>query len=221
MSTILVINPNSDASVTENLKHIMDPAPDTTYKFFTAPSGPSEIDSYNKEIESASICLKELLPVMDQYDAFLVACFSEHPLIKLLKEHTSKPVLGIFQASVLHAMAFGGGKFAIITTSKSWEAPLDKAVLSFLGSHSNFAGTFPTGMHIPDLQSLPKEEIGKNYAAAVQKAVDRGAVNFILGCAGMTGMEEYIKAVAGPKARVIDGVISGAEMLVGMLRAVN
>lgn len=41
-----------------------------------------------------------LLPLLRHHDAFLVACFSPHPLVRALKRRTAKPVIGIFEASV-------------------------------------------------------------------------------------------------------------------------
>lgn len=45
-----------------------------------------------------------LLPLLPHYDAFMVACFSPHPLVRALKRRTAKPVIGIFEASVASAV---------------------------------------------------------------------------------------------------------------------
>lgn len=220
--SILIINPNSSVSVTETLKEILDPAPDVTYSFFTAPpEGPLEINSHSTEVTSAAVCLEALKPVLGQHDAFLVACYSDHPLIYALREHTDKPVLGIFHASVLQAMALGVGKFAVVTTAKVWEHMLDEAVSAFLGSHKNYAGTFSSGLGVLELHDAPQDIVNDRLGQAATRAVNNGAKVLLMGCAGMSGMEEAIQSSVPSGIRVIDSVVAGCEILVGVLRTTN
>jgi Asp/Glu/hydantoin racemase len=219
MSSILIINPNSSVSITNRLKEILDPAPDFTYKFFTAPStAPEEITNKTSEITSASVCLGALVPLLDQHDAFLIASYSDHPLIYTLKEHTRKPVLGIFQASVLHALAYGGERFAIITTTNVWKQALDDAILLMLGSHLRHVGTYPTGLEIVDFINH-STSMYKILSESAIKAVSNGAKTIILGCAAMSGMDSLIKDAVGDDIQVIDGVVAGTELLVGLIRS--
>ncbi|KAK9236652.1 Asp/Glu/hydantoin racemase [Lipomyces kononenkoae] len=219
MPSILVINPNSSCSVSDGLKEVLEPPAGFEYDFFTGPSGgPLQIDNITTEITSAANCLPALIPLLDKYDGFLVACYSDHPLVHCLKEQTSKPVLGIFQASVLHSLALGG-KFAIVTTVQIWEILLDDAVRAFLGSETLFAGTFSTGLGVLELHGLSPEVVNQRIGDAAIKAVANGARVICLGCAGMAGMEEAITRAVGDKIRVVDGVVAGVEILVGLIRA--
>lgn len=218
--------------------HILDPAPDFTYKFFTGPSSPADtqtesspntvaplyapaqIDSYTTGITSAAACLPLLLPMLDAHDAFLVACYSDHPLVHMLREHAgTKPVLGIFHASVLHALALGR-KFAVVTTAKVWEKLLDDAVLAMLGSLYNYAGTLSTGLGVLELHELPGEIVTAKLAECAKQAVEQnGAKALVLGCAGLSGLEEAIRGAVGPDIPIIDSVVAGTEILVGLVRA--
>ncbi|PGH00014.1 tubulin gamma chain [Polytolypa hystricis UAMH7299] len=102
---------------------------DVQFDFFTAPLGPT-VSPDGKEIEglasinngehsslSALHCFPHLKPLLPKYDAFLVACYSAHPLVGMLKEQISvnranqadekaetqrkrQYVTGIFEASV-------------------------------------------------------------------------------------------------------------------------
>jgi Asp/Glu/hydantoin racemase len=220
-STVLIINPNSSTRVTESLKDILDPPPDVTYKFFTATDGPAEVNSHTTEVSSAAVCFEALKDCLDQHDAFLVACFGEHPLIEMLREHTDKPVVGIFQASVLQSLAFGDGKFAIITTASRWQRALDDGVLALLGSYHNYAGTFTTGLGVLELHEADGKMVESKIADATKSAVACGAKTLILGCAGMSGMEEIVKTHAPENTRVLDAVVSGCEMVVGLMRTAN
>jgi Asp/Glu/hydantoin racemase len=217
--SILIINPNSSKSVTENLKQILQPPSDVTYSFFTAPSGPAQVDSFTTEVESASVCINALEPLLSEHDGFLVGCYGDHPLIYLLRERTNKPVLGIFQATVLQSLAYGTGKFAVVTTAKRWEAALDEGVLALMGSHHNYAGTFSTGLGVLELHSAPPELVKERIVEATQKALAKDAKILILGCAGMSGMEEIVAEQAGEGIRILDAVVSGCELIVGMVRS--
>lgn len=221
MPSILIINPNSSAFVTDGMKEVVDPAPDFTYKFFTAPYGPPVIDSFSTSIESTSACSQAVLAVIDQHDAFLIACYSDHPLIEFLREHTTKPVLGILQASILQALALGCHKFGIVTTGPIWERLFDTAVLNMLGSHARYAGTFPTNIGLLELGDMSEELINQQIVEASLEATSRGATCILLGGAAMVGMRESVQKALGDKAKVIDGVIAGTEMLVGIVRSLN
>ncbi|ODQ66184.1 hypothetical protein NADFUDRAFT_40833 [Nadsonia fulvescens var. elongata DSM 6958] len=219
-SSVLIINPNSTKNITDTLQELITPPPDFSYHFFTGPSGaPAQIDNVTSEIASAAACLPALVPLLPFHDAFLVACYSDHPLVHALREHTDKPVMGIFQASVLHSLGLGRGKFGIVTTATIWETLLDEAVHAFIGSEISFAGTFSTGLGVLELHDAPKELVRKKISEAAQKAVGNGANIICLGCAGMSGMEDIVKEAVGNKIRVIDGVQAGAEILVGIVRS--
>ncbi|KAK9479868.1 Asp/Glu/hydantoin racemase [Lipomyces japonicus] len=218
-SSILIINPNSSPSISVGLEQVLKPPSGFTFDFFTGPAGgPLQIDSVTTEITSAANCLPALLPLLSRYDGFLVACYSDHPLTHALREHTTKPVIGIFQASVLASFALTG-KFAIVTTGKIWESLLDEGVRAFLGARtSQFVGTFSTGLGVLELHSASEDLISNSIGTAATKAVTNGATIICLGCAGMVGMEKNIKKAVGEKIKVVDGVIAGVELLIGLIR---
>lgn len=224
MPSILIINPNSSQSVTQGLKDILDPPHDFTFKFFTCPSnGPDSINDYTTGTLSAAACLPALLPVLDQHDGFLVACFSEHALVNILREHTDRPVMGIFQAAILHSLSLNmsvglpdTGKFAIVTTGSQWEPVLDRAVAQYVPANS-FVGTFGTGLGVLELHEADTALVNDRIAQATLAALDKGATVICLGCAGMAGMEDVISSVA-PHVKVVDGVVAGCEILVGLVR---
>ena len=64
---------------------------------------------------------------MENFDGFVIACYSDHPTIYALREITHKPVLGIAEASMYLACMLGY-KFSIVTTNEEWEPLLWDAV---------------------------------------------------------------------------------------------
>ncbi|KAK7047482.1 hypothetical protein VNI00_006713 [Paramarasmius palmivorus] len=170
MSTIhiLIINPNTTQSMTESLKSSISVPSDVTVDYFTAPQSEGGIASINSPSDahlSATHCLPHLLPLLDEdkYDGFLVACYSEHPLVGILateiqakKRKKRAHVIGIFEASVLTALGLLSSyppslkaKWGIVSTGKIWEEALSTGVTNFLGTQTSpttFAGVETTGL---------------------------------------------------------------------------
>lgn len=207
----------------------------TSYTYQTAPSpSPSSINNLDDAALSSDTTLPTILPHLSTHDAFLVACYSPHPLVRALKSHTQKPVLGIFEASVSTAISLLGNneRFGIVSTGKVWQRILGRSLRDeVLGTHKAddvFAGTETLGLDAGDLHGdRGEEEVKKKVQAAVGRFFDEevdvswklGVV--VLGCAGMAGMEEWVKEEVKRRereVRVVDGVKAGVGILQGLVR---
>ncbi|KAF2851367.1 hydantoin racemase-like protein [Plenodomus tracheiphilus IPT5] len=241
MRSILIINPNSTESMTNGLKPLVDALQfkDTAHEYFTAPSGPKSINNEDDAAESVKHCIPYLKEESGRYDGFLVACYSQHPLVPTLKEvpaikNARKPVTGIFEASVSTSLQLihPNEKFGIISTGKVWESILTEATIAFLGTGSEaskrFAGAETTGLNATDLHDAPAEEVRKKMKDAVKRLLQKGSVGAIcLGCAGMAGMDEMVREACieqlgseeGKRVRIVDGVMAGVAWLEGAIRA--
>ncbi|KAK1916837.1 hypothetical protein CFE70_002829 [Pyrenophora teres f. teres 0-1] len=241
MRTILIINPNSTEQMTNGLKPLVDGLQftDTAHEYFTAPSGPKSINNEDDAAESVEHCLPALRKDLERYHGFLVACYSQHPLVPLLKDEASvqksrKPVTGIFEASVGTALQVmhPDEKFGIVSTGKVWETILTDATTAFLGTgfeaSKRFAGVETTGLNATDLHDAPAEEVRKRMKDAVKRLLNKEKVGAIcLGCAGMAGMDEMVREacveelglVQGSRVKIVDGVMAGVAWLEGAIRA--
>lgn len=168
---VLVINPNTSTHMTEALKPILERLnySDVRFKYFTAPNDTvtvhgrvcepiTSINSGEESAQSALNCLS-VLELLDQYDAFLVACYSAHPLVGVLRQHIwdaqktnpafgKKYVTGIFEASITASLSLISAfdfvhpgqlqkkqveeTFGIVTTGSAWKEELGKAVSEML-----------------------------------------------------------------------------------------
>lgn len=137
---ILVINPNSSIEMSNTLRTMVRPPPGTMVQYYTTADGPSSIDGVRTSIQSTAAALGPLIHgnALGGHDGFLVACYSAHPLVECLREMTSKPVMGIFQASIFWALSLGG-RFGIVTTNQRWDYILTKSVHDLIGSKCNVA----------------------------------------------------------------------------------
>lgn len=212
----------------------------TSHEYFTAPSGPKSINDEDDAAESSKHCLPALEQerLLDAHAGFLVACYSQHPLVPTLKAHPAvaasrKPVTGIFEASVSTSLQIirPDQKFGIVSTGKVWETILSDAVVEFLGTGSEaskrFAGVETTGLNATDLHDAPAEEVRKRMKDAVKRLLGKGKVGAIcLGCAGMAGMNEMVREACveelgaeGKMVKIVDGVVAGVAWLEGAVRS--
>ena len=83
-----------------------------------------------------------------------------------------------------------------------------------------FAGVETTGLNAAELHELPTEEVRKRIAEAAVRLVKRveDLRVIVLGCAGMVGMEGWVREGAGKNVFVVDGVKAGVSALQGLLR---
>ncbi|KAI4653458.1 hypothetical protein J4E93_001224 [Alternaria ventricosa] len=216
---ILLCNPNATESMTnaclEMLKSILPP--DVTVYGFTAPKpAPSAIEGNFDNIMSAAAAARAIMPIAHEYDAFLVACYSDHALIKVLREELSQPVVGIMEASLFAARTLGG-RFGIIATSRRSQYTLKDSVRHY-GLESFCAGVRSCDLGVLELESKPQEEVLSTMCDVGKKLVADGADVLTLGCAGMTNMKAAVEAAVGSDVQVIDGVLVGVQHLVGLCR---
>ena len=209
----------------------------TRYDYFTAPSGVPSINNEEDAAISAEACLPALESKLDDYNAFLICCYSQHPLVSRLRDLLAKEgkprtlVTGIFEASVATCLQLttpSKEKFGIVSTGKQWEDILDEAVADVLGAESSprYAGTETTGLNADELHVVPKADLDALMSEATKRVLGKGARAVCLGCAGMAGMEEVVGAASvellgreeGGQVRVVDGVVSGVAFLEGALR---
>ncbi|KAF5327630.1 hypothetical protein D9619_004323 [Psilocybe cf. subviscida] len=222
---LLVINPNSTESMTQGLRDVLMPPPRTTLDFYTAPTdAPDSIKDATTGILSGAACFTDILRkgLVEQYDGFLVCCFSDHPLTHMLREHTSKPSMNILEAAISQSLLIGQ-RFGIITSGFGYKYIHYTEVRNFLGANSErFAGLVTCELGVLEFQGMDCARVEERVKKASVKSAEQGADVIILGCAGMAGMEGLVKqgveeAGFNP-VRVVDGAKAGVQILAGLAR---
>lgn len=204
---------------------------------YTAPQhSPASIND-DKDIKASTEAVwanLEETGLLRDYDGVLIACYSKHTLVEQIQTRLpGLPVTGIFEASVLASLPLvrPGRGWGIVTTGKFWEAHLSDAIGSFLGgsgSGGSFLGVQSTGLLAGDFHGdVPPEVIRDKLKAATKRLLADGQPDCILmGCGGMAGLEEVIRAAVreqrGLKAsldvHVVDGVRAGVGVVEQMVR---
>jgi allantoin racemase len=216
MAHILLVNPNTSEEFTLRIQNIASQyaLPSTTVVARSPASGPRSIESIYDEILSASGTLELVISELNNYDAFVIACYSDHPTIYAVREITDKPVLGIAEASMYVACMLGH-KFSVVTTNQEWEPLLGDAVRHY-GLGERCASVRSTGMPVLALESASAEEVDRMILYAARAAIEQdGAEVICLGCAGMAGLDKKLQQEL--KVPVLDGVVCALKILEGLV----
>ncbi len=102
----------------------------------------------------------------------------------MLREVTTKPTIGIFEAAITQALLVGK-RFGVVTTGTGYKFNLYNGVRAFMGASSErFAGLVTTGLGVVELREGDREKIEKNVKEASGEMASQGADVILLGCAG-------------------------------------
>lgn len=218
MPRLLVINPNTSASVTALLQHHVQAVagPALSVQSATARFGAPYISCESSYAVAQHAVLdawavartQDVLP-----DAVLIGCFGD-PGLFALRDGAGVPVGGLAEAAF--SAAAWHGRFAIVTGGDRWR-PMLSRLAHALGHSQTLAGIHtvaPTGAQ------LAADPVGARrlLAEACCQAADRfKAQAVILGGAGLAGMAADI--AASVPVPLIDSVTAGAQWAVDALRA--
>lgn len=175
--------------ITEALRQNLDPLtpPGTALEYMTGPlDSPESINDAPTSVLSAAATFKALQPIDAlPYSGFLICCFSDHPLVGMLRHMVPNiPCIGIFEASILHALICGT-KFGILTTGRDAVPGIDAGVRALLGGNSDrYAGTVASGLGVVELQTGERKIVERRIKESAAKVAAKGADVIILGCAG-------------------------------------
>ena len=213
MTNILLINPNTTASITDLvLKTAKGFArPDTKLRALTGAFGPRYVASRAGYAIAGHAALDAFANDRGPKDAVVLACFGD-PGLAALKEVSPVPVVGMADASILQACALGA-RFSILTGGERWKSMLEEFVASH-GLSARLASVrtvAPTGADIARNPKAALAVLAKGCTACVR---EDGADVVILGGAGLAGLAA--KLAAKVEVPLLDGVacaISMAESL--------
>jgi allantoin racemase len=210
---ILVLNPNTSevftAAIQAGAERYRSIGTDVVA---TSPSsGPRSIESKYDQLLCAQPSLEVLIAREAEFDGFVIACFSDHPLIYAAREMSSKPVLGIMEAA-LYTACMLGQRFSIVTTGSNKGSPGVWTVLRRYGLADRCASVRTTGLTVLDLEAASDAKVRLRILEEARRAVDEDTADVIcLGCAGMVGLDKEIQNELG--VPVIDGVAAAVKLV--------
>jgi Asp/Glu/hydantoin racemase len=167
----------------------------------TSTSGPSAIET--DEDVSASIEPMLTIAASQPSDAIVVACFSD-PGLDRLRDQNSTPVFGIAESAIEVALTAGNhiGVISSMTTS----IPRHERYWKRLGVSESIAADIPLGLGVLELDTPEAES--RAVQAGIQ-LIDAGADVIVLGCTGLTHMQENLGEMLG--VPVVDPCLAAVE----------
>jgi allantoin racemase len=213
---ILLINPNSTASMTEQAlaSALRVKQPGTRVTATNPTDTPASIEGGADEAVAVPGMLSQIRKgEAEGIDAYVIACFDD-PGLHAAREVARGPVIGICQAAVQVAMTISR-RFSVITTLPRSIPIIEDLVVSYGANHHC------RNVRAIDLPVLALEEDPLQAECLLAKEIERAkkedrAEAIVLGCAGMSVLGERLSAATG--VPVIDGVTAAvkfAEALVG------
>lgn len=217
MACLLVINPNTSASVSELLQcHLQARAGDALQvQAVTARFGAPYIAceaSYAVAQHATLDAWAAARAHGQRPDAVLIGCFGD-PALFALRAGAGVPVSGLAEAAFLSAAK--QGRFAIVTGGEPWRPMLERLAWS-LGYSASLAGIHTVAPTGAQLAADPQGARTLLADACREAALRFDAQAVILGGAGLAGMAADIAdKVPVP---LIDSVSAGAEWAVDATR---
>jgi allantoin racemase len=211
---ILLINPNTSATITEILAARMREiaGPEVTIRPVTGRFGARYIASRAAAAIAGHAALDALAEHVADCDVVYLACFGD-PGLAALKEVSPVPVVGMAEASVEAACRLAR-RFAIVTGGAAW-APMLRELVTGLGLSDRLAAI--------RIVEQSGDEIARNPGAAVDRlieacnacAAEDGASSVILGGAGLAGLAPRVQGSV--QVPVICSVEAGARAALAAL----
>ncbi len=211
---ILIINPNTTASMTEKIAAAAKSVAlyDTKIVAVNPERGPASIQGYYDEALALN-GIMEQIEAHEGFDAVVLACFDDTGLdaVRCLSD---KPVLGIGEAAY-HIASMLSNKFSVVTTLAR-SVPALEHNLNRYGLATRCARVRSSDVAVLELED-PKSNARAMISAEIAKAIkeDR-AEAIVLGCAGMTDLANALSLEHG--LPVIDGVVSAVGLCETLVR---
>src|SRR5262245_2405226 len=205
---ILVINPNTTASMTQKIGAAGAAAAcaGTIVTAVNPESGPASIEGYFDEGLSVPGLLDEIRKAPDM-DAYVIACFDDTGL-DAARCTTEAPVVGIGEAA-FHLASLVAGGFSVVTTL-SRSVPAIEHNLTRYGLAARCRRVRAVEVPVLELER-PGSNARERISAEIRKAVSEDrAEAVVLGCAGMADLASSLAKEHG--LPVLDGVVAAVKL---------
>jgi Asp/Glu/hydantoin racemase len=193
MPTILIIVPVNNTQFNETIYNAVKPfmAPDFDLIIQNIEQGCPCIESrYNMAMNTPYV-IDLAMRAIDSGDiAGIFVTDMDMTGVDQLRELTTIPVLGGFQASAFTAMMLAQ-KFSIVTVSRSVMALQEEHIRAF-GITDNFASIRSVDMSVTDLSNTD-EARRRVYEQSLRAIMEDGAEAIILGCTGFVNVAAYVQ----------------------------
>jgi allantoin racemase len=206
---ILVVNVNTTESMTQAIAEQARSvaAPGTEIVGLTPYVGAESVEGNYESYLAAVAVMDRVLAYDEPYDAVVQAGFGEHGR-EGLQELLDVPVVDITEAAA-HVAYLLGHRFSVVTTLDR-AVPLIEERLLLAGLHTHCASVRASGIPVLELEGSPELAVSAITEEAKRAIEEDRAEVIVLGCGGMAGLEEAVRAATS--APVVDGVAAAVKL---------
>ncbi len=211
---ILVVNPNTTASMTEKIGAAARRVASAGTEIVAVNPllGPASIEGFYDEAMSLAGML-DVIRKASGYDAVVIACFDDTGL-DAARCLTEKPVIGIGEAAY-HMASMISNKFSVVTTLAR-SVPALEHNLHRYGLIARCARVRSSEVAVLELEHLGSDACNR-ISAEIGRAVEEDrAEAIVLGCAGMADLAESLAKDHG--LPVLDGVTCAVGLAETMVK---
>ncbi|MDJ0314057.1 aspartate/glutamate racemase family protein [Arthrobacter sp. H35-D1] len=212
---ILVANVNTTVSMTESIaaQTRSVASPGTEIVGITPRFGADSCEGNFESYLAAIAVMDAILAYPEPFDAVIQAGYGEHGR-EGLQELLNVPVVDITEAAASTAM-FLGYKYSVVTTLDR-TVPLIEDRLKLAGLEARCASVRASGLGVLELEEFPDRAVSAIIDQATQAVEDDKAEVIVLGCGGMSGLDEQIRERLG--VPVVDGVAAAVTIAESLVR---
>ena len=213
---IQVINGNTYAPMTQGIDQAAQAAcsPQTAVVTTQPQAGPQSIESYYDEYLAIPGILEQVVLNHNQFDAFVIACWGD-PGLEAAREITTKPVIGIAEASMYVANMLAA-RWGVLTTQHRALDMIEKTIAK-TGFAQRCVSIRTTGIPVIETETARQATLDALEVAGRLAITEDRAEALCLGCAGMSRLDIELEQRLG--VPVIDAVAAAvrlAEAMVGL-----
>jgi allantoin racemase len=214
MPRLLVVNPNTTASMTDAIAIVARAAasPGTEIVARNPARGPAAIEGPADQAACLEPLLEEIANGARDCDATIIACFDD-PGLSQARALVTGPVLGIAQAA-MHAASLLASRWGVVTTVEPAVATIEDQVRRY-GAERACVGVRAADVKVLALEQPSAETRRRVLAAATELVEQRGAEAIVLGCAGMSTVRDEIARTLNVSA--VDGVACAVRFVESLL----
>lgn len=212
MPTVLAINPNTTAAITDLLgRHLRAAEPSIDWRLSTGAFGEPYILNEAAAVVAGHAALDCWQRAHPGCDAVLLACFGD-PGLFALREVSGVPVAGLAEAAMRVARRIAP-RFSIVTGGAAWKPMLERLAAS-LGFAEALASVRTIALSGAQAAADPDAALAvlAHECRAAREKDGAGAV--ILGGAGFAGLAARVSPLVG--FAVIDSVAAGAHEIAAL-----
>ncbi len=207
---IKIINPNTSEEMTRAIGAAGESVArvGTDIVSVSPAFGPASIESYYDDYLSIPGLLEEIHKgEAEQSDAYIIACYGD-PGLHAARELTTKPVVGIAEAS-LYMASMLAARFSIVTVIPRTRTMLEEMVTGY-GFRDKVVSIRTSPLYVLDVEKDPAGALEKLRLEARTARDEDDAEAILLGCAGFTQFADELEQEL--EIPVLDGVVCAVKL---------